>query len=141
MNINFVGMIGGAILGLAGLHYNLAVAAVLGTVVFVICWIRQMRINGKQIAADNAKIKSTGVQLRSELTAVHHLAIANLGPADEATRSSVIELLVEAGKHLGNPYTYGRLAYGGSYFLAWNLEGLTLVAQAKKLIEDSQPKA
>ncbi len=48
----------------------------------------------------------------------------------------MIDLLVEAGMHLGNPYTNSRVVYSSEYFINWNQAGLDLVGQAKKLIDD-----
>jgi hypothetical protein len=145
MNINFVGLIASFVLGFVGLHYNLPVVYVPAAVVYLVCFVRQLNAENKSSAAGRALVKETDAQLRQDLVAVQKLALAKLAGADAETQSKVVELLVEAGKHLGDPYTNSRLVYTSDYFVNWNREGLALVAQARKLIDDyvaaGQPKA
>ena len=102
---------------------------------------------GRQILAEAKAAKQeteeSDNQLHANIVSVHNLAFAKLAGnndhALQALRAKVIELLVEAGKHLGNPQTNTRVVYGSDFFLNWNKEGLALVEQARLLIESYKP--
>ena len=81
-------------------------------------------------------INDTDVQLRKELIGTHKLALPKLQYANDELTNKVVDLLVEAGKHLGCQPTNSRVIYGPEYFINWNREGLALVAQAKQLIDE-----
>ena len=95
-----------------------------------------LRQNQKQATQANQEIVLTDAQLHKELVDAH-FALSKLSGADDQRRGQVIELLLEAGKHLGQPVTNSRLVYGPDYFINWNREGIALVAQARQLIEES----
>ena len=54
--------------------------------------------------------------------------------ADRELKTSVLKLLIEAAKHLGDPYVNSSTVYEPEYFLEWNQAGLDLVEQAKALL-------
>jgi hypothetical protein len=81
------------------------------------------------------EISDTDAQLHRELIETHMLALSELKSADHELKTTVIKLLVEAGKHQGEPST-GRFVYGADYFIDWNRKGLALVAQARELVEE-----
>ncbi len=104
----------------------------IGLVVFFCLALKQ----NHQAAKEGSKqINDTHVQLRKELTEVQMLALSKLSGADDELKNKVVELLIAAGWHLGNPHTNSRVVYGSSFFINWNREGIALVAQAKQLID------
>jgi hypothetical protein len=146
MNHNLGGLIISVILAIVGIYYNIPQVIVPGAILMAVCSVRLLRDERKsQKEGSAAQIAKTDAQLREELIEVQKLALAKLSGADEKTKDEVVKLLVEAGKHLGDPYTNSSLVYSSAYFVAWNREGLALVARARKLIDDyvagSQPKA
>jgi hypothetical protein len=127
-----------------GIHFNQPIVFVPSAVLAVVFFVRQLRVTQAVEAVGRNEIKTTDAQLRTDLIAVQKLAMSKLSAADDATQTKVAELLADAGKHLGDPYTNSRVVYGSDYFVNWNKEGIALVAQAKKLIDDfvaGQPKA
>ena len=99
---------------------------------------REMR---KGVEKGHQEMLATDKQLREELTATHQLVLWKLSGAEEEIKLKVIELLVEAGKHLGNPVTNSRIVYGSDFYIKWNREGLDLVAQARQLTEEYAARA
>jgi hypothetical protein len=83
--------------------------------------------------AEDEQLSETDDRLRQELLETHLSLIAVVGASQEL-KTNVLNLLIEAGKHLGEPETNSRRVYDFEYFLNWNDEGLDLVAQAKALL-------
>lgn len=124
-----------AVIAVAAITYQqpaISVASVITAAYFYFRAFREMR---KGVEAGHQEVLATDAQLRTELTAAHRMVLAKLSTAEEELKNKVIELLVEAGKHLGNPVTNSRLVYGPDFYLKWNREGLALVAQARQLTE------
>lgn len=94
-----------------------------------------LKENAKEEAAGRQKINETDVRLRRELLETHLALIARSG-CDDNLKTSALNLLIEAGKHLGEPKTNSRVVYGDSFFVQWNEEGLALVNQAKALLSE-----
>jgi hypothetical protein len=91
----------------------------------------------QQRAREGSKeIRESDELLRQELTKAHQLVLSKLNTADDELKNKVINLLIEAGKHLGNPVTNSRLVYGPEFFIKWNRDGLDLVAEVRKLTEE-----
>lgn len=110
-----------------------AIVAIIGMLYFFFLFSREEQ---KRASEGRRKIVETDELLRAELTATHQLVLSKLSGAQDEIKNKVIELLVEAGKHLGNPVTNSRLVYGPEFYIKWNRDGLELVAQAKQLTEE-----
>ncbi|CAM6000044.1 unnamed protein product [Sphagnum balticum] len=89
----------------------------------------------KQRDSVHEKISETHAILHRELLETHCSLIATIGD-DENLKNTVLNLLIEAAKHLGDPHIDDDddAMYGLEYFLNWNKAGLELVAQAKALL-------
>jgi hypothetical protein len=111
----------------------LGLPAVFGCIFGMVYFLHQER---RAALASMAKVTASDGQLRTQLAATHILALNSLGCAEESLKTLVVSLLIEAGRHLGEPVTNGRRVYSTEYLIIWNNEGLALVAQARKLIDD-----
>jgi phosphoenolpyruvate synthase/pyruvate phosphate dikinase len=78
-------------------------------------------------------------RLRQEVIEAQKLAFSKLANAGDELKTQVAELLADAAEHLGYPYLGARLSYANDLILEWNKEGLTLIAQARQLIDSYSP--
>jgi hypothetical protein len=112
--------------------------AAIVTIIFLVLTLRQ---NRKEQREANQEIKRTDSQLRTELNDIHLRALSELSGASVDLKEQVIKLLVEAGKHLGEAPEYGLRVYGPGHTINWNREGLSLVAEARALIDEYVARA
>jgi hypothetical protein len=130
----FIGLVISGIAASIGINLNLPLLFVPAGICFLVFWWRSLVAQRNSDKAHIGRINETDAQLRKEIeTALY--ALTFLSGADENTKTSVVELLVEAGKHLGNPSANSRLYYERRDIINWNLEGLKLVKEAQTLID------
>jgi hypothetical protein len=101
--------------------------------VFGFFMVRGLREQAKENGTLAEELEETDTRLRRELLATHLSLIAVEG-ADNTLKTRILELLIEAGKHLGQPVVNSRVVYGLDFFVRWNQEGIDLVEQAKALL-------
>jgi hypothetical protein len=101
---------------------------------FVVIFVLAVRESLQAAKKEGQLSKKAEEQLRTALIDTNKLAQSNLNGADDALKTKVAELLVEAGKHLNPPIADSRI-YFDIYLVSWHHEGLTLIAQARQLID------
>jgi hypothetical protein len=126
--------------GVAAEHFRMSAVALLCGVGALVFFPRSFRLDTSEARAVNQSIDDARKNLRESLVETHRHLLLELGTVytipEEELQTKIIELLVEAGKHLGHPYTNSRGEAGTSDFLTWTEEGAALVAQARQLIDE-----
>jgi hypothetical protein len=97
----------------------------------------------KEQAKDNRRVgeetRQADTKLRAEVIAVQKLAFEKLSGASDEFKTEVAATVAEAAMHLGYPYLGGQRVYGPGYVLNWNNEGLSLIAEARRMVEAYTP--
>jgi hypothetical protein len=130
----FIGLVVSAIAAVIGINLNLPLLFVPAGICFLVFWWRSLVAQQNAYKVRIERINETDAQLREELKNALS-ALTLLSGADENTKTSIVELLVEAGMHLGSPSANSRLYYERGDIIKWNLEGLKLVNEAQTLID------
>jgi hypothetical protein len=122
--------------GIALILFDQPFLAALLALPAVFAFVRENRKASRQIAEETTQ---TDLQLRQQVIETQKLAFSKLASADDQLKTKVAELLADAAKHLAFPYLGGQTIRPSNYILLWNQEGLTLVAQARQLIDGYTP--
>ncbi|MDR3612874.1 MAG: hypothetical protein P4L53_04855 [Candidatus Obscuribacterales bacterium] len=77
----------------------------------------------------------THMQLLEQLEEVQLLATVKLAGAPVDTQKAVAAMLIDAAKHLAEPYQNSAILYPEDYVLQWNKQGLALLKEARDLLE------